>query len=253
MAAIRRILCPVDFSRHSRHAIEQALAIARESAAEIAAMHVAVLGSPQAPLCADLRGFLDSFEARGVPIDAVLFEGDPATRIVDYAASWKADLVVMGTHGRTGVERVLLGSVTERVLRKTRSAVLTVPRRWLSPTQGFADARVICAYDFSPSAQRSLDFARSVTPVNGPGITAVHVVERLEDRTPGALEARPGVNHLVVMGTPWKKIVRAAAERHANVIAIGAHGRQAGDEGHLGWTTLQVVGHATCTVLTLRA
>jgi nucleotide-binding universal stress UspA family protein len=253
MAAIRRILCPVDFSRHSRHAIEQAMTIARESAAELAAMHVASFGSPQAALCADLRGFLDSFTAGGVPVEAALFEGDPAMRIAEYAASWKADLIVMATHGRTGVERPMLGSVTERVLRRARCALLTVPRRWLSPTQGFTDARIVCAYDLSPSAQRSLDFARSLAPAGRHGITAVHVVERLDERTPGTIDARPGINHLVVMGTPWKKILRVAMEQRADVIVIGAHGRQAGDDTHLGRTTLQVVRHATCPVLMLRA
>jgi nucleotide-binding universal stress UspA family protein len=58
---------------------------------------------------------------------------------------------------------------------------------------------------------------------------------------------------MVVMGTPWKKILRTAMEQRADVIVIGAHGRQAGDDSHLGRTTAQVVRHATCPVLMLRA
>ena len=138
MPAIRRILCPLDFSRFSRHALEQAVALAREFGAEITALHVFALQpvfevvpggaraaieavSLSAPrrtaLIAELREFTYEVEAGGVVIHVAVDEGDPVDTIVKRADAWSADLIVMGTHGRTGFERLLLGSVAERELR----------------------------------------------------------------------------------------------------------------------------------------
>ena len=145
MTTIRHILCPLDFSRFSRHALEQAVSIAREFGAEISAVHVRVMaavpelvavGSPPAVvpfgpapterslLLQELRDLEDDVEAAGVTIRTAIEDGDPVKTIVSQAAAWPADLIVMGTHGRTGFERQLLGSVAERVLRKAPCPVL---------------------------------------------------------------------------------------------------------------------------------
>ncbi len=147
MPAIRRILCPLDFSRFSRHALEQAIALAREFGAEISALHVfahapmgeAVPGgarsvldpltlsaSRRTALTAELREFTYEVEAGGVVMRVTVDEGDPVATIVNRAAAWPADLIVMGTHGRTGFERLLLGSVTKQVTQYAERTVLVV-------------------------------------------------------------------------------------------------------------------------------
>jgi nucleotide-binding universal stress UspA family protein len=147
MIAIRRILCPLDFSRFSRHALEQAAAIARETGAEIVALHaravapvteVVVVGAPipleparftateRQAIARELRDFTDDVDAAGVLIATKIVERDAVTAIVETAERWPADLIVMGTHGRSGLERLVVGSVAEKVLRKTPCPVLTV-------------------------------------------------------------------------------------------------------------------------------
>ena len=75
-----------------------------------------------------MREFTYEVEAGGVVIHAEVAEGDPVDTIIRRAETWPADLIVMGTHGRTGLERLLLGSVAEKVLRRAPCPVLTMPR-----------------------------------------------------------------------------------------------------------------------------
>lgn len=303
MIAIRRILCPVDFSRFSQHALDQAVALAREFGAEICALHVfafapvaetvAVGGSiPMEPLrlapeqrstqLNELRGFIAEVDAEGVTLQTALLEGDPVTRIVDHAQRWRADVIVMGTHGRTGFERLMLGSIAEKVLRKAPCPVLTVPRRVVRATNTLTFARILCAMDFSPASFRALDYAASLAAVGGPGVTALHVVEllaegtstrdqvlidtpdfraelkrsaleRLHDAIPDAVRARCPVTEMVTMGKAWKEILRVADEQQADVMVLGVQGRSAADLLLFGSTTQHIVRQAACPVLTIRA
>jgi len=104
--------------------------------------------------------------------------GDPQTTIIDQAVSQKADLIVMGTHDRRGWRRLLLGSVTEAVLREAPCPVLTVPSFALSPhSQGVTFQRILCPIDFSPSALQSLGVALDLARQANGLVTLLHVVE----------------------------------------------------------------------------
>jgi len=84
--------------------------------------------------------------------------GDPQSTIIDQALSKKADLIVMGTHGRRGFKRLLLGSVTEAVLREAPCPVLTVPADARAPLpEAGTFKRILCPIDFSPSALQALN------------------------------------------------------------------------------------------------
>ena len=144
MTEIHRILCPTDLSEIAPRAFEHALALARAHEAEIELAHVnePLLPGPTVPasypawavLDPEVRGRLQSaLEALaapaasvGVPVRFGVYEGSVVAEILERARSWPADLVVMGTHGRGGFERWMLGSVTEKVLRKAPCPVLTV-------------------------------------------------------------------------------------------------------------------------------
>lgn len=302
MVTIRHILCPLDFSRFSRHALEQAVALAREFGAEIAALHVHAVapiaelvaaGAPPAvvpmtlrdsqrtALLRELRDLEDDVEAAGVTIRTSLEEGDPVNTILDRAADWPADLIVLGTHGRSGFERLLLGSVAERVLRKAKCPVLTVPRRVASATHGLTFARIVCAIDFSPASFRALEYAASLAAVEGPGVTVLNVVEllaeenglhdgvsvdlpdfraelarvaarRLDEAISPAVRERCRINQLVTIGKAWKEILQVAAEERADLIVLGVHGRTTADLLLFGSTTQHVVRQAGCPVLTIR-
>jgi nucleotide-binding universal stress UspA family protein len=149
MSRMRRILCPTDFSAASRPALARAVELCRANRAELLVMHVfnpvipvageAYLTLPQAyeRLLADSRAAaqkgLDRVVARarkaGVRVKGLLFEGIPHDRIVRAARSTRADLVVMGTHGRTGLARFFVGSVATRVIALAPCPVMTVRGR----------------------------------------------------------------------------------------------------------------------------
>jgi nucleotide-binding universal stress UspA family protein len=137
MPAIRRILHPTDLSETSRAAFRLACALARDSGAELRVLHVypPPVGGAEAvdrhrddeletTLKQKIRDAAPAADAPGVAVDYWIEEGAPAEVIVEVAKV--CDLVVMGTHGRTGLARVLLGSVAERVVREAPCPVATV-------------------------------------------------------------------------------------------------------------------------------
>ena len=139
MSRFQTILCPTDFSPLAARAFEYACDLARTSDARLVVMHAffpAVLGSEAADyvpeevtaLRAAARKQLDDLRPAdpAVRVERLLREAPAAQAILDAAAEWKADLIVMGSHGRTGVRRLVLGSVTEEVLRMAPCPVLTV-------------------------------------------------------------------------------------------------------------------------------
>ena len=161
--AINRILVPVDFSAHSGRALRYATTLADRFNATVEVLHVVedpfISGawSPEAvapnipELLADLvataRGKLNAMKVaairQGVRLETTVLTtvvtGKPADSITDYARTERFDLIVMGTHGRTGLSHALLGSVAERVARKAPCPVLTV-RETASSNQEEASA-----------------------------------------------------------------------------------------------------------------
>jgi nucleotide-binding universal stress UspA family protein len=147
MLSIRRIVCPVDFSACAQHALEYAQELAKQFDAELSLVHayedpaayatpVPMSGyvGPGAELLHELR---KQFELRleacmaevaktGVRVRSELLEGTPYRVVLDWAKEYKADLIVIGTHGHTGFTHALLGSVTERVVRMAECPVLTI-------------------------------------------------------------------------------------------------------------------------------
>jgi nucleotide-binding universal stress UspA family protein len=140
----KRILCPVDFSETSRAAMETAIELAGRFDGELVLVHAYPIpgytfpdGSAVASarmlqeLADEAARHLEEWRqmalaagARRVTVEKAV--GDPAAEIVRAAEELKADLVVMGTHGRTGIEHALMGSIAERVVRRAKCPVLTV-------------------------------------------------------------------------------------------------------------------------------
>jgi len=298
MVSIQRILCPVDFSEASEHAAAHALALARAFHASITALHV----RGRLPVSVyDLRSTsegVDELErlrqdtrqcfAQGadVPVETLVEIGQPDRHILRRAGALGADLIVMGTHGTSGFEHLMLGSVTERVLRAAACPVLTVPPR-AQATSTLPFRRVLCAIDFSEPSLAGLDLARAVADDAAATLTMVHVIEwpweeppapegrelpppqaaalaeyrrylecsaaaRLRSLVPSAPPRGLSPSTRVVHGKPWVEILRLADSVGADLIVMGVHGRNAADVMLFGSTTNQVVRRATCPVLTLR-
>lgn len=206
MLQINRILCPVDLSDSSRHAITHAVMMAKWYKARVTALHVCnpvvvpstdfvVAGTPSVALLteaevedvnAQIVRWFGSVEP--VQIDVVIDNGNVANRVLDRALSLPADLIVMGTHGAGGFEHLVLGSVAEKVLRKAACPVMTVPPQSRT-TSKVPFKRLLCPVDFSESSLSALQFGFSIAQESDAALTILHVFEWL----PGdeALTNRP--------------------------------------------------------------
>ncbi|MBZ5558068.1 MAG: universal stress protein [Acidobacteriia bacterium] len=302
MPEIARILCPVDFSEASAHAIDLAIALAGWCRARITALHVcnpAYMPVPGLPPPAErvppaevqrahdeiLKCFRPA-TAAGIGVDAVVDVGQPVRHILSRAIHSSADLIVMGTHGASGFEHLVLGSVTEKVLRRATCAVLTVPPR-AHATSKLPFARVLCAVDFSDPSLAALHLAQSLACDAHAALTVMHVIEwpwdeppapdftqlpkeqaaalaeyrryvettatgRLSTLLPEPVQQRCAAHVRVSHGKSYVEILRVAGDERADLIVMGVHGRNAIDMMLFGSTTNQVVRRATCPVLTLR-
>jgi nucleotide-binding universal stress UspA family protein len=300
MSSINKILCPIDFSEFSRHALDHAVGIAKHYGASITALYVIPpITAWYPPLdiaayipyvytpeeLAEMQRSLEQFVQESdstYPVTAVSVEAPVVTEILDRAATLPADLVVLGTHGRSGFERVVLGSVTERILAKAHCPVLTVPRRSPDavPFGKVLYPHILCPVDFSPASLRALSYAGDLARETGARVTAMHVLEpvsrfqpvvmgaqatpefhqferneareRLRGALPASVRDATGFVELVIDGKPWEEVVRIAGEREVSLIAVGAHAGTAGAFG-FGSTTNRIVREAGCPVLTVRA
>jgi nucleotide-binding universal stress UspA family protein len=193
-------------------------------------------------------------------------------------------MIVMGTHGARGIERFLLGSVAEHVLRQAPCPVLTVPAQRLSPPS-FPWQRFLCAVDLSEPSEAALQYTALLANTLGGTVTVLLVIEwpwleppppalselppeqaaalaeyrrYVESSATTRLEARvrdAGIDRAVVRirhGKPYAEIVRLAEEEQVDVIVTGVGGRGAIDLALLGSTTNQIVRRASCPVLTLK-
>jgi nucleotide-binding universal stress UspA family protein len=129
MIRIRKILYSTDFSSYSNQAYFHAVALAEHHGASLTVLYVYNPAASEAENSREYwREQLEQIRPvdPGIPVRHVLLEGDPATEIVRYSRDAGMDLIVMGTHGRTGLERLLMGSVAEKVMRDANCSVLVV-------------------------------------------------------------------------------------------------------------------------------
>jgi universal stress protein A len=139
MVPIHTILHPTDFTEHSNYAFQMACALAQDYSAKLVVLHVyptpvyPVFEGGAFPVSMEIprRKLMEDLEELQPPnpatfVERVLLEGDPASEILRAANSYNCDLIVMGTHGRGGLSRLVMGSVAEVVSRKAECPVLTV-------------------------------------------------------------------------------------------------------------------------------
>jgi nucleotide-binding universal stress UspA family protein len=294
---MRRVLCPTDFSDFSRRALEHAAALAGWYEARLRVLYVsslvpAVVGFPpmvspvtleplsRERLLQELNAFAVPATSAGVQCDFVVREGPAAAEIAEEARACGADLVVLGTHGRGGFERLVLGSVTEKVLRKAPCPVLTVskPAEGALPREPPELRHIVCPLDFSATSREALGYALSLAERAKARLTVLYVLEwpdkeprhppfdvpeyrrhleedaRRELRAAVPASARDWceVSEQVVVGKPAREILHVAAAEGADLIVMGVHGHNVLDRIFFGSTAHHVVRAATCPVLTAR-
>lgn len=308
MIQISKILCPVDFSEFSRDALDHAVALANWYRAELLVLYVFVVPSVPVPaagfpvgsltpmsispgdIADELKDFaggvIGSADIRWEAVvsrwEAVVSPGiTAAVEIARQAERMAADLIVIGTHGKSGFDRFLLGSVTERLLRVATAPMMTVPpRSKRSETERYRS--ILCPIDFSGESMRALRYALSLAQEADARLTLLHVVEglldepaeqdfrdlnildyyqRLEKRARERLTAavpdearvwsRP--TEQVVKGKAYQQILRIAEEGKYDLIVMGVRGRGALSRFAFGSTADRVIRQADCPVLTIRS
>ncbi|RXK46635.1 universal stress protein [Halorientalis pallida] len=287
-----RILIPTDGSDHAVRAAEHAMALARAFDATVRVIGVADVQGAAGPF--DAGGvddaFVDELKSQGrESIEAIealtdrrvetdILEGTPANGIVDDAAEFGADLIVMGTHGRTGVHRYVVGSVTERVVRLADAPVLTARAGVELGPAGECDD-VLIPTDGSDLADVAVDHGLAIADRFDARIHAVSIVdvgdlatrveytpptealERVRDERTDATEAvakrarEAGLDARTAVreGFPAEGLLDYADENEIDLLAMGTHGRTGLNRVLLGSTTERIIRHADAPVLAVNA
>lgn len=295
MIQITRVLCPVDFSEFSRHALRHAIAVAGWYEASVTVLHVFTnvpnMDVPGVPLADPNHELLiTSMQAfagptpPGVPVSFVArCASDTPAEIVGQAKTLMSDLIVIGSHGRSGFERLLLGSVAEKVVRKSPCPVMVVPPR-ASDARGAGlihggRPRILCALDFSDASLGALEYAISLAEEADADLTLFHSIEvppelrqpipvpadfnidqchaaaeaeclvRLRELVPPSVRTYCHVETAVREGAAYRQVLRLAAEQTTDLIVMGVHGRGAVDLLLFGSNTARVIRAAACPVL----
>jgi nucleotide-binding universal stress UspA family protein len=291
-----RILVPVDFSEQSRSAFGHGALFARTFGGEIALCHVVEhvvqshppfwLGEPELARELDQQALLNAERSLakllpslpvgpGISVTPRVLSGLLPTALVEYAEHWGAGLMVVSTHGRTGLSRWLMGSVSERLLRASPCPVLVA--RGGSGQVLPTIKRVLVAVDLSDLSRRALQVAAQVAAKfggeldvsyvwaapyyeenarTGPGLferIREHARAELDDFVAqSGLDAGLSIQRTIVSGTPGAKIIDRAREYGADLLVLGTHGHGGFQRMMLGSVAEAAVRYAPCATLVVR-
>ena len=302
MLKIRHILCPVDLSDTSRRALKQAAALAKWYDATLKVLYVdttlpiegaadfedfafapsSVLETKTSSRAmGDLRTFVSAAGCTGA-VDAVVEESTHVEgAILETADKLPADLIVMGSHGRSGVGRLLLGSVAERILRSAPCPVMVLPPGDAVSESAVWFKHIVCAVDFSASSLAALAWALSLAEEADAHLWLLHVIEVPPELRVSTLNADAHIDELhaavradtlsclrglvprsatefcsvetaTAAGAAGHAILKFAGEHDADLIVMGAQGHGAIERWVFGSKTREVIRGATCPVLTVR-
>jgi universal stress protein A len=267
MTSLPSVLCPVDFSEPSRSALCYAAAVADHFGARLTVLTVddpllteVATTSGQFPSLAQVtmhelerfcRETLPDYEAGPKKIELRVTVGKPATEILHEANQMQADLIVISSHGRSGVRKMFFGSTTERVLRETTVPVLITPDAKPAVISLIEIARhvnrILAPIDMTTASHHQLTVAAGLAEALSIPLIVAHVLEpifvpysvRLSirgaeaarradieeklSRITAPLGAHVNVESIVVMGDPSEEITALAETRQANLIVMGLH------------------------------
>ena len=295
MTTIRRIVYATDLSSVSEPAWYEARRLGLLFGAEILLLHVSpppfVLPTEgyfpadlyeqllQSTRRAAEEGFdrlLGSVAGSGLKVRMRVEEGPPAPRILEVVTEEAADLLVVGTHGRAGLQRALIGSVADRLVRQATCPVLTV--RPIPGSKPRPEIRRICyATDFSPTSRAAWPWVVAIASAAGAEVDLVHVTfepvtdphmsaetigrmaQLLDDQgrmeverfLEGSTLSRERIHVRVTRGIADEQIVHSAQEHAADLIVMGTHGWSGVVRWMLGSVAQGVIQTAPCPVLTI--
>lgn len=277
--AIERILVPTDTSEFSNLALQYALLFQKQLGSSINLLYAEEFSflftrdypigyyfenAPEVKTRAAelLREYTQEHVPDAAHISTMIVDDTPARAILISADEIDADLIIMGTHGRHGLRRALLGSVTERVLRDTGRPVMTVAPRLMAVDAAVRIESILCPVNFTAVAHQALDEACAFAQAFDAQLVVLHVREP-EQNVNDDIEVRfsawldPVVrkhvrfHQIVVSGDPASQILGIANQIGADLIVVGAQHRRFSDSTVIGTTTERITRFARQPVLTV--
>jgi len=284
--AFETILFATDFSSSSNVALPYAADLARSFGSQLLALHVKEPAnyalSPEVWASAEAACDLEmdvlrtrlKHEGTGITTEVLEGEGGLWPALASVLESRQIDLIVLGTRGRTGIGKALLGSHAEEILRRATCPVLTVgPHVMPDEARGTQPASILFATDFGPASAAALPFALSLAERYHAKVTLLHVLKnlrrnetavpeifeeadlrKLRELVPNAADLVHAPHYIVEEGDPQEKILAVAERVSADLIVLGAHKPNGltGAATHLPFATVHhIVAHAACPVLTV--
>jgi nucleotide-binding universal stress UspA family protein len=295
MVHIQQILFPTDFSDTSSAALGHALMLAHRFDAVLTMLHAAApnetakdLRFPEVNPAADefedtlaeqLAQIVGAGPSRKIRLERVVHRNpDPVEEICSFSSSNNIDLIIMGTHGRTGLSHLLSSSVTEHVVRSANCPVMTVKAgKQCSEAAPYFD--ILVPVDFSPYSQKALRYGRTLAQAFEANLHVLHVFDQpiypahyglgdevliqfnpeVQRRSHDEMErlvsqfgAEVRCQIHVREGRAYSEIVRFVEEEECDLVVMGTHGLSGLEHFLLGGTTEKVMRHASCPVLAVK-
>jgi nucleotide-binding universal stress UspA family protein len=290
-----QVLFPTDFSEASRHALPYAVRLSMALGAELHLLHAEVLHDIGHETDEDFPDLYDllraanlktgrTFEALQTGLEADLDVHEAQRRgvsaaavILEYAQEKEIELIVMASQGRSGIDRLVLGSVAAEVVRRAPMPVLTIPKAWQATD---LPALIAASYDLTEIGARVLDYAQTFCQLTNADLDVLHVVDmptslaiyealpeipteaidRAEDEARARIEAaiaatdlEPNKTSVRIMRGPVRQALIEYLDAHQPDLLIqGSHGYRGFRRFVLGSVAESTVNHAICPVLTVK-
>jgi nucleotide-binding universal stress UspA family protein len=270
-ARLERLLVATDGSEQSEGAVRETINLAKVCSSKIYAISII---EANAELMASAPGVFEKYEKQvrqhleavkaraskeNIDCEIIIHEGEePFRHIVDEAAAKKAEMILMGRYGRTGLDRLLMGSVTAKTIGHSPCKVMVVPG-----AARVSYKKILAATDGSKYSEAAAVEAISIAKRCGGELIALSVAAR--DANLGAakdsaervkqIAEKEGikVEGLALSGIPYEVIVDTAGRKGADLIVVGSHGRTGVKRLLMGSVTERVIGHSKSAVLVVRA
>lgn len=295
---LRRILCPIDFSDCSRRALDFAVMLAPAYGSYLDVAHVhcvtsadsrrvdqtsgsgSLSNADRGALLQTLAEWVAAGRAKQVSIDTWVEEGANAAEVIlARAAMFDSDLILLGAHGQSGFQRLVVGSTTDKVLRRAPCSVLIVPASKRTAPQSLQDLqRIVCGIEFSTASACVWRTALSLARHSTARLTAMHVLElppdvpepplpafqesramrfhrarvALDEIVTARARALCPIDELLLVGKPYREVLRVASDQQADLIVLGANTQDVADTRFLGSTTEHVARACECPLLVVR-
>jgi len=280
------VLVAIDFSQSSEKALRHGVAIAQHYGADFYLSHVVAslgytLAGGEAVALAEAAALKDALRRETelvesgalacVPHHLIVSQGEIWKELQQIVQKQKIDLIVLGTHGRTGLRKLVMGSVAEQIFRHASCPVLTVGPFAGNPSTNLKLRHVLCCTDLAPESALGAQYAISVAREHGAQLTLLHILEPRQQEIPDRVRVLSGLeqemrkqvpegvclpyepNFRIETGPIVETILEVADDLVADLIVMGLHAAH-GLAEHLRWRhAYPVICQAPCPVLTVRS